>query len=326
MTQSDHRPPSGFTLVELLVVIAIIGTLVALLLPAVQIVRESARQTQCCNNLRQLALAAHEFHDSNHCFPPGSLGRFSPNENLGGPETPGYNNQRIGALVYLLPYVEQPFLFGQLNLKTDVKVKDRPWWDSDVATLRAARTKIKLFLCPSTDAYRHHPESLFCETFTLLFRGNPLYSATTYEGGVETDFEFYMDWGRTNYLGSAGYIGNLQGFTTYEGVFSNRSKCRMSEITDGTSNVFLFGETEGGYYDRNVRDGGHTWIGCGIMVTAYGLTTKDFNTFHSQHGNAVQFALADGSVRKVSRTIDYDTFIYIGGKDDGKQVSSDAVH
>src|SRR5262249_16648336 len=92
------RTCRAFTLVELLVVIAIIGVLVALLLPAVQMAREAARRTQCTNQLRQLAIAAHEFHDTNQAFPPGVFQlKFSA--------APQYRG--VSLYVKLLPYLEQ---------------------------------------------------------------------------------------------------------------------------------------------------------------------------------------------------------------------------
>jgi len=121
----------GFTLVELLVVIAIIGVLVGLLLPAVQKVREAAQRTQCANNLKQVALACHNYHDANQVLPPGYLGlkydtdSFSagfggapfPVAGPGGPD--GYPAQWFGVLVYLLPYLEQDNIYNAVVASTN---------------------------------------------------------------------------------------------------------------------------------------------------------------------------------------------------------------
>ncbi len=118
----------GFTLVELLVVIAIIGTLVALLLPAVQAAREAARRSQCTNNLKQLALAAHNFHDTNNKFPssvrPAGL-------------TP---LPRIAGLTFLLPFIEQQAAY-------DLYDKTKNW--HDVVNLPVTSNPIPVFTCPS---------------------------------------------------------------------------------------------------------------------------------------------------------------------------------
>jgi type II secretory pathway pseudopilin PulG len=301
-------------LVELLVVIAIIGTLVALLLPAVQSARESSRRTNCANNLKQLGLAAHNFHDQYQRLPPGYLGPM-PHDTWNNHQS---DNQYLGVLAHLLPYVEQQAVYGSLQLYTDVKVKDHPWWNGGSVTTTAARTKIKSFLCPSTDPYRH--ESGTTAAINIYPSAGSLWIQIISFVPSESSLAF----GRNNYLGVAGYFGNIPGQTTYEGVFSNRSTCRLSEISDGTSNVFMFGESTGGK-DGNRRQYGNTWAGAGIMVTAWDFSIKTWNAFSSEHGNMVQFCMTDGSVRKVSTTIDRNNFIYISGKNDARQAIFDAV-
>ena len=105
---------AGFTLVELLVVIAIIGTLVALLLPAVQSAREAARRNTCANNLKQIGLATLNFESSRKRFPPGFLGNTEAS-NYGAVSGPRGRNQWIGVLVYLLPYLEAQPVFDRLS-------------------------------------------------------------------------------------------------------------------------------------------------------------------------------------------------------------------
>jgi prepilin-type processing-associated H-X9-DG protein len=138
--------------------------------------------------------------------------------------------------------------------------------------------------------------------------------------------------GRSNYMGVAGYFGNVPSPTQttstekYGGLFSNRTIWRFSDITDGSSNVFMFGETTGGKTTgTNRRQYGHTWMGSGGMVTAWGFSTKEWNAFSSEHPNAVHFCMADGSVKKVIPTITSDDFIFISGKHDAQQASYDAV-
>src|SRR4029453_896639 len=151
----------GFTLVELLVVIAIIGVLVALLLPAVQAARESARRSQCSNNLKQVALAAHNFHDVRLRFPAGILAPPSP---AGWSST---THQGIGPLAAMLPYLEQTPTRDMIIRKIEAEDIELGWFQpapinfTTNPNLAASRTKINTLLCPSTDAYRHQPDSTF---------------------------------------------------------------------------------------------------------------------------------------------------------------------
>ena len=106
-----HRRDEAFTLVELLVVIAILGVLIALLLPAVQAAREAARRTQCRNNLKQIGLAAHNFHNTHGRFPPGYLGSTAAVPT----KTDIWTGQHVGALVFLLPYLEQNDIYLEID-------------------------------------------------------------------------------------------------------------------------------------------------------------------------------------------------------------------
>ncbi len=184
-----RRWPRGFTLVELLVVIAIIGVLVALLLPAIQAAREAARRAQCVNHLRQLSIAAHNYHDTMGFFPSG----FQPPTNA-------------SVLCYLLPFLEQ----GNRATTFD--------WTQDFngAANAAARAQdIKIFLCPSD--------------------------------GAPTRYTSNGPAGRNNYMPNVGdranYAetdsGNRKAAT---GIFFRRSRIRMAEVTDGTSNTAMFSE------------------------------------------------------------------------------------
>jgi prepilin-type processing-associated H-X9-DG protein len=182
---------SGFTLFQLLVVIAIIAILIGLLLPAVQKVREAAARMQSQNNLKQIALGAHAYHDANNHFPPGC------------------DAQNFSAAVYLLPYVEQDAVYKSIDLKKSV---------DDPANAEARKIVIKTFLNPS----------------------DPVMTVKN-------------DYGPTNYLFNAGAKPDLE---DNDGIFYRDSKIRFADITDGTSNTLLTGETlkgDGGMKAMDVR-------------------------------------------------------------------------
>ena len=131
----------GFSLVEILVVIAVIGTLLAMLLPAIQMAREASRRMACQNNLKQLGIALHNYANVNQCFPPGSESRMY----AAAPSTP-YSFYRWSALAHLLPYLEQASAYKALNLKI-------PLYGANLQVTPANRPAvtqiISLFLCPS---------------------------------------------------------------------------------------------------------------------------------------------------------------------------------
>src|SRR5688572_10325753 len=146
------RRRSAFTLIELLVVIAIIAILIGLLLPAVQKIREAANRMSCSNNLKQIALAAHNYESANGVLPPGYLG---PYPRLGIENTIEFQN--VGALAILLPYVEQdnvarqflaPFPADYLSVTAVY-----PAWSQNTAASAAANARIKTYLCPSDNPY-----------------------------------------------------------------------------------------------------------------------------------------------------------------------------
>lgn len=309
-TRPVCRRSGGFTLVELLVVIAIIGTLVSLLLPAVQAARESARRTQCGNNLKQVALASHNFHDANGKFPPGMLVTkpLMPGMNLG-------NDSGIGCIASLLPYVEQNAARQMITRKLDADAYEAAW-NTDVSTSNAARMKTKVLICPSTDPYKHEANGTAGIMYPIRFVSSPL---TLQYNFFSVPDPSGRDLGRTNYLGCSGYGADIPGWEQYIGVFYNRSTTRMGEITDGTSSTLLFGETVGGKptSSGSSRQFGFTWMGVGYLAASPGLSIKQFGAFNAEHPNIVQFALADGSVRPVSTSVDFVNYVYYSSIGEG---------
>jgi prepilin-type N-terminal cleavage/methylation domain-containing protein len=306
---------SAFTLVELLVVIAIIGVLVALLLPAVQAAREAARRTQCTNNLKQIGLAAQNFHDTFGRLPPGYCGTPS---NTG----PSYSNtQWLGTLPFLLPYVEQQALFDQIQTVKDPNQptsnpSQSPWpagsipvWWGLASDWNAAQLRINGFLCPSTNPY-----SSSGGTFAFLHTWGQDGSGTL-TGGY---FAGTSQIGRTNYLSVGGGLGTIPlspgmsgGWQQFVGPFSNRSMNNLAAIVDGTSNTLAFGEAVGGRLMNGSNqtkqlEYSYSWMGCGGMPSAWGLRlsaapfSHNWYQFSSEHPGGVLFVYCDGSVRNVT--------------------------
>jgi len=330
---------SGFTLVELLVVIAIIGVLVALLLPAVQSAREASRRTTCTNQLKQIALANQVFHDVNNRFPPGQLG-LTPYTDSTATGNAITANQSVGPLAFLLPYIEQSSVASLIT--TNMNVEDtKPWWAGDSSSVAAAKTRIKTFGCPSNQMYG--PNAGFvAATISLYVNGVQIY------GWNNSTTESTLQLGRTNYLGVAGYIGNLPSFgiasadatrigvpsgtpgISFEGIFVNRSKTRFSNITDGSSNTLLYGESNGGKATATTDHASYTWMGAGFLPTFTGLTETDgslrrkWSNFSSEHPGIVNFAFADGSIRRINTNVDFGAYVILSGMHDGMMQKSDA--
>jgi prepilin-type N-terminal cleavage/methylation domain-containing protein len=190
----------AFTLIELLVVIAIMAALIGLLLPAVQKVREAANRISCQNNLKQMGLAFHGYHNVSQSLPPGYAASL-PYVDGAVDTAPGW-----GWAAFLLPYIEQDNIYGQLNLGQPVQ--NSP----------AAQTMVKLFLCPSDLT----PPGAFPVPDGF---GNTVCQAapTSYAACCGNDAS-----------DTTGFSGN--------GVFYRNSRTRISDVKDGTSNTLLVGE------------------------------------------------------------------------------------
>jgi prepilin-type N-terminal cleavage/methylation domain-containing protein/prepilin-type processing-associated H-X9-DG protein len=208
-----RRKVRAFTLVELLVVIAIIGILIALLLPAIQAARESARRAQCINNLKQFGVALHNYHDTNQSFPPGAL-MLKPDQ--------VYAN----ANTQLLPFFEEASLH-------DIYDQARPWEGQQPGV---ASTVIPIFKCPSSDA----SNPIYDQLLGLVV-DDSVYGVTEYAYCMGYTDAFCARPGKSVQIPGPGHIKKTQ-----QGMFNIVWKIPIRKITDGTSKTIAMGDASGG--------------------------------------------------------------------------------
>lgn len=319
---------SGFTLIELLVVIAIIAVLIALLLPAVQQARESARRTQCKNNLKQIGLAMHNYHDVFGQFAP-TIWQSPWSAGQVGGQNDWTNGTKGSWMVRILPYLDQASLFNSLNFNVNGPSSHLEAQADAKGKLYRAYT-VPAYMCP-TDPHISH-----------------------------------VDWGKSNYGISAGNanmntqgdcgrnnLGNTFGIGVWHHADGDRAefvsgvgnRCNfaasIAQIADGTSNVILVGESLPQCTD-------HMWTGWFHFNNNWLTTTAPINWpvhcqnrprvtetipgchdwndhgysqgFKSDHKGGAQIVLADGTVKFISENIDWMTLQRLGERRDGQTI------
>jgi prepilin-type N-terminal cleavage/methylation domain-containing protein len=290
-------PRRAFTLVELLVVIAIIGILIALLLPAVQAAREAARRMQCSNNLKQIALSLHNYHDTFKSLPPGHI-RREIDPATGNPRWAWTNGYGWGGLA--LPFVEQGSLHSLIDFTVSV-------YDPVNLAVLAMDTP-SLLQCPSDE---------------IPLRANPQNPGDAANQIVTSD-----------YVACGGSFANshrepvaVSSSSNYvdrdlNGMFSADVAYKFRDCKDGTSNTFLVGETI--YRSNNNYGFNATYLGSARLTDGRPYRTLRLirpgdrfindprtstgvmrDTYSSYHPGGTQFALTDGSARFVSETIEH---------------------
>ena len=282
----------GFTLIELLVVIAIIAILIALLVPAVQKVREAAARMSCTNNLKQIGLGLHNYHDANRCFPSGYVSNFDGNGNDTGP---GW-----GWAAYILPYMEQNNLYAAIHFDQAIE-------SSLNASVRV--TPLKSYLCPSDDA----PPTFAAQAFDAA--GNPVATICQVASA--------------NYVG---VFGVSEPGVSGEGLFFRDSNVGLKDITDGTSQTLMVGErahnlapstwagavthAEVFLYNSSNMVLGHTG-------ESNGVAPAESNNFSSRHNGGVNFLFADGHVHFLTTSVSQTVYTALSTRAGGEPVGGD---
>ncbi len=327
----------GFTLIELLVVIAIIATLVAILLPAVQQAREAARRSTCKNNLKQLGIALHNYHDTHSVLPNSGFGRSATIRN------------ELGWNVMILPYIEQSALYDLFDFNNgdyDGTGRRGPYRNE------LALNRIPVFMCPSCTIERSTNTN---EDVTTA--GGPFGTGTPYT---------------THYYGMAGPVGNLDlngdgdGTDAGERVFSSCNSgsfgllstegimrgpvgysgsgvpfdvpsVRFRDITDGLSNTIAIMEISRDIPPTLTQFGYRSWVrgitseGTPVNCLARGLSATNpinslvgsfnYGAWGSNHKGGAQCVLGDGSVHFLSQNMDIHVLQYICTKAGGETAS-----
>jgi prepilin-type N-terminal cleavage/methylation domain-containing protein len=305
----------GFSLVELLVVIAVIGVLIALILPAAQAARETARRINCANNLKNLGLAAQHYHGDHCTFPPGAVGPLAA--------LPQFANLKHHAAgTYLLPYLEQQALAGQYRW-------DVSWWDPP--NQRVVNTQLKIWQCPSAQPNRITDGSFpsVAPPPEVLFSGTAACGDYAGMGSVDAGLE------AAGLIDSTSAPRDPRGH--YEGILPANAARRLAQVTDGSSQTILIAEcagrpqrwrrrpdaadvrlSGGGWASRNLLwcrgaiPSGTAFFGpCAVNCT----NDREVYSFHTSGASAVY---VDGSVHFLKANIDIRNFArlvtYAGGE------------
>lgn len=320
-----HR---GFTLIELLVVIAIIAVLIALLLPAVQQAREAARRTQCKNNIKQLGLAFHNYHDSNLRFPFSASGPQSGGTAAG---IAGVGTAHCFS-EFILPFVDMANLYNQLNFgAANCAAPNYAFLNSRSYPFQA---------CPSD------PFSSGKTTSTGgTFYGSCGSGAATWSTGIMC-YGVSSGPARTNFwtgvaldcasAGSPAYCGiaGSSHLTSVPaeapGVFADNGivSSRIADITDGTSNTLLICERKGelSLY-KGIFSDTQQGVITGMKINSPRILPTSDGSYQencgasSHHVGGAHFAMCDGAVRFISNNIDFALYNYLGHKSDGQTIS-----
>ncbi len=342
----------GFTLIELLVVIFIIAILIAILLPAVQQAREAARRSQCQNNLKQIGLALHNYHNIHKTFPPGSINTLFTNitpstaQRQTNPIEAGQmNSATLGYhgtswMLHILPQIERKDL--STNWLYTLNVYDNGMANSTIFNpFRPAHTDISGFYCPTRRgdmnlgklSYVKRPDSanpMPASAGGLWTKGGNDYSGCAGSGLLFNDMAMMGMLGRPMYALLPDQIQNdlIQLYTPSpinRGVFYANSKTRVADISDGSSQSFMVGEAARLNHPTNIllqSNDGWSWGGAATLFTTRNGLNKGihYDAPASEHESGAYFLFADGRVQFINQNLNINTFRLLSSISDGLTV------
>ena len=330
-----RRTSAGYTLLEILVICSILGILWAQLMPTLGSLRENARRQSCSNNLKQLGIAFHNYHETYKSLPPNGLLIWTRQSNNG---YTWQNSSKGSVLVKLLPFMEQDALYRQLDFKMAGNTPAEQFeFQKNPITGKLYRSEIiPTFLCPSADL-----DPYLDGTNPAQDPAISCYATSIGAQSMPSRQRWCSDYpGNTFGTGPAPYGDDARGYRL-SGLFAHGFwAARFRDITDGTSQVIMAGETlpNKSYYQR------HGWMSINGVWTAtvapinyptIGLGEPGYpgspgcrhhknwqtsNGFRSRHPGGAHFVFADGSVHPLSEDIGYLTYQRLGDRRDGQPV------
>ncbi|MBD3673219.1 MAG: DUF1559 domain-containing protein [Planctomycetaceae bacterium] len=313
----------GFTLVELLVVMAIIALLVALLMPAIQQTRERARQTSCLNNMHNLVIAMHNYADAHRSFPSGVI-------------KPDLVTLDFGSDLDLSPFPEParfPFArdastntnnppSGQLTLNAWTMVRFWGWHalllpQMDQQTVNIDFKAAKNGVQNNLDAMSVQIPSYVCASASLPSRRPGGFGYTTYRGNFGVTASVYPDPNNPNTDPDA------MPLVSGEGVFYDNSSVSFRDITDGTTQTLMIGETLFGLWGDGNSCCARVRPDMPYFDNYWQSSNYHFFGFGSHHSDVVNFAMVDNSARPISKNIDWNIFTALATRSGGERITAE---
>ncbi len=313
-----QTPARAFTLVELLVVVTIVGVLIALLLPAVQAAREAARRAQCGNNVKQIGLALHNYHQAESRFPPGCI------VSMGTPPgwqpwqeakaASGQNLHGTGWLLQVLPYLERQNLYDQWDFTTNV-----------MGNALLAERDIPILYCPSRRNGIRSEDQAHLPARSWRAGGND-YGGCIGSGNGWTNNSYRYFTAIEPHNESEHWQYPLR-----QGIFLPNTSARFADVHDGASCTIMIGELQRLVSPPSGVSSVDGWAAGGVatlfttnnheqsgIYQTGGMNNLFFESAGSEHAGGAYFGMADGSVHFIAQTIDLIVYADLGSMADGR--------